>query len=77
MPDCRCLWINNKGKILAKIGNAKDIAKSLGLEEDFTYTELNAIVKEITKCDAEIITTEEFSDRYENLQLSSKNIIVL
>ena len=77
MPDCRCLWINNKGKILAKIGNAKEIAKSLGLEEDFTYTELNAIVKDITKCDAEIITTEEFNVRYKKFMSEGKKIIVI
>ena len=77
MPDCRCLWINNKGSILAKIGNVKEISKSLGLEEDFTCTELNAIIKDITKCDAEIITTEDFNVRYKKSSSEGKKIIVI
>ena len=76
MSDCRCLWMNNQGNILAKIGYAKQIAKSLGLEEDFTYTELNAIVKDITKCEAELITTEEFNVRYNKFMSQGKKIIV-
>ena len=77
MSDCRCLWMNNQGNILAKIGNARQIAKSLGLEEDFTYTELNAIVKDITKCETEIITTEDFSVRYNKFISEGKRNIVI
>ena len=76
-PDCRCLWIINKGSILAKIGNATEIAKSLGLEEEFDYDELNVIAKDIMKCEARIISTEEFIDLYKKLISKGKSIIVI
>ena len=75
--DCMCLWMNNRGSILAKIGNLKEISKSLGLEEEFTYDELNSIVSDITRCDAEIISIEEFNGRYKKLLSEGKKITVI